>query len=66
LWAILLIASVAGTFTLYEIVRRVGALRFLFGMKARSRVARPRELEGPHEQACRCQSLASIGVVFSS
>jgi glucan biosynthesis protein C len=37
LWAILLIAAVAGTFALYEIVRRVGVLRFLFGMKARKR-----------------------------
>ena len=46
LWAILLVASVAGTFTLYEIVRRVGTLRFLFGMKARSRVVRPSRLQG--------------------
>ena len=30
-------AAVAGTFALYEIVRRVGVLRFLFGMRARKR-----------------------------
>ena len=39
LWVILLAASVMVTFALYEIVRRVGILRFLFGMKDRRRVA---------------------------
>lgn len=33
IWIALLVASVAGTFALYEIVRRVGLLRFLFGMR---------------------------------
>jgi len=32
-WVVLLVAAVAGTFVLYEIVRRVGLLRFLFGMR---------------------------------
>jgi glucan biosynthesis protein C len=35
LWGILFVGSVAGTFALYEIVRRVNILRFLFGMKWR-------------------------------
>jgi glucan biosynthesis protein C len=35
LWVILLLAAVLGTFALYEIVRRVGVLRFLFGMRPR-------------------------------
>jgi len=34
-WIALLVASVAGTFILYEIVRRLNVLRFLFGMKRR-------------------------------
>jgi glucan biosynthesis protein C len=34
-WVILLLAAVAGTFALYELVRRVAVLRFLFGMRAR-------------------------------
>ena len=41
LWIILLVASVAGTFALYEIVRRVNVLRFLFGMRARKRTLTP-------------------------
>jgi glucan biosynthesis protein C len=39
-WVLLLIAAVAGTFALYEIVRRVGVLRFLFGMRQRKRAER--------------------------
>jgi glucans biosynthesis protein C len=35
LWVLLLVAAVAATFALYEIVRRVGVLRFLFGMRQR-------------------------------
>jgi peptidoglycan/LPS O-acetylase OafA/YrhL len=34
-WLLLLICAVGGTFALYEIVRRFGVLRFLFGMKPR-------------------------------
>lgn len=34
-WLLLLVAAFGGTFALYEVVRRVGVLRFLFGMKAR-------------------------------
>ncbi len=40
-WVVLLIAAVAGTFALYEIVRRVGVLRFLFGMRQLKRAQRP-------------------------
>ena len=40
-WVVLLIAAVAGTFAFYEIVRRVGVLRFLFGMRPRKRAQRP-------------------------
>jgi glucan biosynthesis protein C len=40
LWVLLLVAAVAGTFALYEIVRRVGPLRFLFGMRQRRRAPR--------------------------
>jgi peptidoglycan/LPS O-acetylase OafA/YrhL len=36
---ILFVLAVAGTFALYEIVRRIGVLRFLFGMKYRPRSA---------------------------
>ena len=39
MWVILLVASVIGTFVLYEIVRRVNVLRFLFGMRARKRAS---------------------------
>jgi glucan biosynthesis protein C len=39
-WLILIIAAVLGTFALYEIVRRVGVLRFLFGMRRRKRAPR--------------------------
>lgn len=43
-WILLLAAAVVGTFALYEVVRRVGWLRFLFGMKAKKRGApRPEE-----------------------
>jgi len=36
-WVLLLALSIAGTFGLYEVVRRLGVLRFLFGMKPRRR-----------------------------
>ena len=36
-WVVLLVAAVAGTFALYEIVRWVGPLRFLLGMRPRPR-----------------------------
>lgn len=35
-WAVLFIVVIAGTFASYEVVRRVGILRFLFGMKTRA------------------------------
>lgn len=35
MWPLLLTVSVVGTFGLYELVRRVGVLRFLFGMRRR-------------------------------
>ncbi len=35
-WFLLLGASVAVTFALYEVVRRVGSLRFLFGMRPKA------------------------------
>jgi glucan biosynthesis protein C len=38
-WVLLLVASVAGTYAAYEIVRHVGPLRFLFGMKSKKRSA---------------------------
>ena len=38
-WFALLALSVAATFGVYEVVRRVGVLRFLFGMKPRRRAA---------------------------
>ena len=38
-WAVLLALSVASTFALYEIVRRVAFLRFLLGMRGRRRAA---------------------------
>jgi hypothetical protein len=34
-WIVLLVLAVAATFALYEIVRRVGFLRFLLGMRRR-------------------------------
>jgi peptidoglycan/LPS O-acetylase OafA/YrhL len=37
LWVVLLVGAVVGTFTLYEIVHRVGVLRFLFGMRSLKR-----------------------------
>jgi glucans biosynthesis protein C len=40
-WLALIIASVLGTFCLYEIGRRVGVLRFLLSMKARPRAPKP-------------------------
>ncbi|MFH1834149.1 MAG: hypothetical protein ABH877_03910, partial [bacterium] len=36
-WVVLLIAAILGTFALYGIIRRVGVLRFLFGMRPRVR-----------------------------
>jgi hypothetical protein len=36
---VILAVSVVGTFALYEVVRRVAPLRFLFGMKGRRRKA---------------------------
>lgn len=36
-WVVLLTVAVAGTFALYEVVRRVGVLRFLFGMRPAKR-----------------------------
>ena len=36
-WLLLFVCSVVSTFVLYELVRRVGVLRFLFGMKQRRR-----------------------------
>jgi glucans biosynthesis protein C len=39
-WFVLLLAAVAGTFALYEIVRRVNVLRFLFGMRSRGKAPR--------------------------
>jgi glucan biosynthesis protein C len=41
-WLLLLAGSVVGTFALYEVVRRVGPLRFLFGMRAATRKQEPR------------------------
>ena len=41
--AILFVLAVASTFALYEIVRRVGVLRFLFGMRPRRRAKQPVE-----------------------
>jgi len=38
LWGMLLVGSVVCTFALYEIVRRVNVLRFLFGMRVRRAV----------------------------
>jgi glucan biosynthesis protein C len=38
---ILFVLAVAGTFALYELVRRVGVLRFLFGMRPRRRTRQP-------------------------
>ncbi len=35
-WLALFVVSVTVTFALYEVVRRVGVLRFLFGMRARA------------------------------
>jgi glucan biosynthesis protein C len=37
-WLALFVAAVVGTFALYEIVRRAGVLRFLFGMRPRTKV----------------------------
>jgi peptidoglycan/LPS O-acetylase OafA/YrhL len=39
-WIVLLVGSVLSTFALYEIVRRLGFLRLLFGMKSRKVVLR--------------------------
>ncbi len=35
-WVVILVGSVATSFALYEVVRRVGPLRFLFGMRPKS------------------------------
>ena len=43
-WVVLLLAAVLGTFALYEIVRRVGVLRFLFGMRPRRKERRVPEV----------------------
>jgi peptidoglycan/LPS O-acetylase OafA/YrhL len=37
-WLTLIVAAVLGTFVLYEMARRVGALRFVLGMKVRRRM----------------------------
>jgi glucans biosynthesis protein C len=42
-WVLLFVAVVLATFALYEIVRRVNPLRFLFGMRPRRRPAAPIE-----------------------
>jgi glucan biosynthesis protein C len=42
-WVVLMVLAVAGIFVLYEVVRRVGVLRFLFGMKPRRRTHQPPE-----------------------
>ena len=39
-WLLLLAVATAGTFVLYEIVRRFGWLRFLFGMRPAKRDAK--------------------------
>jgi peptidoglycan/LPS O-acetylase OafA/YrhL len=39
-WLILLVVSVAVTYALYEVVRRIGALRVLFGMRPKRNVVR--------------------------
>jgi glucans biosynthesis protein C len=44
-WVLLLVGAVALTFAVYEIVRRVNPLRFLFGMRTRPRV--PSTVERP-------------------
>jgi glucan biosynthesis protein C len=59
-WVILLLAAVAGTFALYELVRRVNVLRFLFGMKWRKTPDRgtiPHEPKGGRRR----RRAASIG-----
>jgi glucans biosynthesis protein C len=40
-WVVLLVLAVTSTFALYEIVRRVGALRFLLGMRPRRAATGP-------------------------
>jgi len=42
-WILLLIGAVLGTYALYEIVRRIGVLRFLLGMRPRKRASRAAE-----------------------
>lgn len=46
-WVALLVAAVAGTFALYEIVRWIGPLRFLFGMRPRTRKATKPSADSP-------------------
>ena len=41
-WFLILAGSVVGTFALYEVVRRVGPLRFLFGMRTAARIGASR------------------------
>ncbi len=38
-WAVILVGSVVASYAIYEVVRRVGALRWLFGMRPRPRPA---------------------------
>jgi glucans biosynthesis protein C len=40
-WLLLFVCAILGTFVLYEVVRRVDALRFLFGMKGRPPAPKP-------------------------
>jgi glucans biosynthesis protein C len=50
-WLALLAASVAGTFALYEFVRRAAALRFLFGMRGATRPSSGRQESRPGSAA---------------
>ena len=50
MWPVLLTLSVLGTFALYEVVRRVGVLRFLFGMRRRVRPSGPEQTTSPAPQ----------------
>jgi glucan biosynthesis protein C len=36
-WVVILVASVVASFAIYEVVRRVGVLRYLFGMRPMAR-----------------------------
>jgi peptidoglycan/LPS O-acetylase OafA/YrhL len=48
-WIILLALAVATTFALYQVVRSVGVLRFLLGMRPRRRAAKPVEVTAEPE-----------------